>query len=218
MVMEELPDSVFDEIDPDILDEIGDPVAVPFAATVVYVPLLLLGLILSIFWQKTIRAEFAPLQDILNWTGLGVGTGLVLVGLTWAIGRFLPALRELEIEFQKVLGPLECRQIIWLALLSATAEECLFRGTLQPWIGYVPTSILFGLLHFVPIRVFLPWTAFAIVAGFVFGALFDHTGNLIAPIVAHALVNGLNLHLIVRGKRVPPGGNAEVEPATGTGS
>jgi membrane protease YdiL (CAAX protease family) len=96
-------------------------------------------------------------------------------------------------------------------VLSATAEECLFRGTLQPWLGYVPTSILFGLLHFVPIRVFLPWTAFAMIAGFVFGALFGGTGNLITPIVAHALVNGVNLHLIVRGRRAPPAG----EPETG---
>jgi membrane protease YdiL (CAAX protease family) len=53
-------------------------------------------------------------------------------------------------------------------------------------------------VHFVPRREFLPWTGFSVAAGFLLGWLFESTGNLVAPIAAHALVNGVNLSLLVR--------------------
>ena len=58
-------------------------------------------------------------------------------------------------------------------------------------------SLVFGLAHFAPNRELLPWTGFAIVAGLLFGVLFWWTGNLIAPVVAHVVVNGINLPLLV---------------------
>jgi hypothetical protein len=124
-----------------------------------------------------------------------------MVGVTWSLARALRALQELEREFQKVLGSLAPTRILALAVLSGTAEELLFRGSLQPWLGYVATSLLFGCLHFVPSIVFFPWTLFAIGAGFIFGGLFSWRGSLVGPIVAHSLVNGINLHLIVTGRR-----------------
>ena len=59
-------------------------------------------------------------------------------------------------------------------------------------------SLAFGLIHFVPRREMLPWTAFAVVAGFVFGWLFDFSGQLAAPVAAHTVVNGINLPLLIR--------------------
>jgi membrane protease YdiL (CAAX protease family) len=53
-------------------------------------------------------------------------------------------------------------------------------------------------VHFVPRKELLPWTGFAILAGFVFAGLFAWTGNLLAPICAHVLVNGVNLPLLAR--------------------
>ena len=49
-----------------------------------------------------------------------------------------------------------------------------------------------------PLIEFLPWTGFAIGAGFLFGALFVWTGNLLAPVTAHVVVNGVNLPRLVR--------------------
>jgi membrane protease YdiL (CAAX protease family) len=62
----------------------------------------------------------------------------------------------------------------------------------------VAASLIFGLVHFIPRRELLPWTGFSVAAGFLLGALFEATGNLAAPVVAHALVNGVNLTLLVR--------------------
>jgi hypothetical protein len=80
--------------------------------------------------------------------------------------------------------------------VSGFAEEAFFRGALQPQVGLVIASLIFGVVHFVPRREFLPWTAFAIAAGFLFGWLFDTTGNLVAPVVAHASINAVNLWLL----------------------
>ena len=80
-----------------------------------------------------------------------------------------------------------------LALLSGVAEEAFFRGALQPQVGLLAASLLFGAAHFVPRRELLLWTVFSIAAGLLLGWLFDATGNLVAPIVAHAGINGVNL-------------------------
>lgn len=199
-----VPDSELDRlIDPEIRAEIGDPVPVTLAATTVYLPVLAVGLALSVFWQETIPGPRFSLPEILADLGIGTAVGLAMVLVTWKLARSIRALQELEIEFRKVLGHLPPSRIIALALLSGVAEEVMFRGTLQPWLGYVLVSLIFGCLHFVPSMVFLPWTIFAIAAGFVFGGLFEWRASLVAPITAHVLVNSVNLHLIVSGKRLP---------------
>ena len=85
-----------------------------------------------------------------------------------------------------ILGRLSLAQCLLLAVLSGVAEEAFFRGALQPHVGLIAASLLFGLAHFVPRRELLPWTLFSLVAGLLLGALFEATGNLVAPIVAHA--------------------------------
>ena len=59
-------------------------------------------------------------------------------------------------------------------------------------------AIIFGLAHF-PYRTFLiPWTLTALGVGYLFGWVFDVRHCLIAPIVAHFVVNYFNLHYILR--------------------
>ena len=86
--------------------------------------------------------------------------------------------------------------VVALALASGVAEEAFFRGALQPHVGLVAASLIFGVVHFVPRREFLPWTVFAVAAGFLLGWLFDTTGNLVAPVVAHTTINAVNLWLL----------------------
>jgi len=85
-----------------------------------------------------------------------------------------------------------------LALSGLDDRVVEFRGALQPWLGYVAASLLFGLAHFVPRRELWPWTGFAVLAGFGLGWLFEATGNLVAPVVAHIGVNGINLRRLTR--------------------
>ena len=96
----------------------------------------------------------------------------------------------------KLLGRLDWRRCLLLAVVSGIAEEALFRGALQPRVGLVAASLLFGLAHFVPRRELLPWTLMSIAAGFLLGWLFDTTGNLVAPVVAHAGINAVNLRFV----------------------
>jgi uncharacterized protein len=194
-------------IDPEMRAEIGDPVPITFAATVVYLPLLVAGLLTSILWTKTLTTEPWSARGIVVDIVAGAVTALVLVLVTYLLARTMKPFEVLEREFRTILGHLSHGQIIWIAVLSGAAEELLFRGTLQPWLtglwgpsaALVVTSLVFGLLHFVPDRVFLPWTVFATVVGFICGGLFDVFGSVIPPAVTHMLLNAINLELIVNG-------------------
>jgi len=128
--------------------------------------------------------------------GYGLAAGLLVIGLSELSTRHTRVGERLAAALAGVLGrrsPLEC---VALALASGVAEEAFFRGALQPHIGLVAASILFGAVHFVPRRELLPWTGFAVAAGFLLGWLFDTTGNLVAPIVAHVTINAVNLWLL----------------------
>jgi hypothetical protein len=103
-----------------------------------------------------------------------------------------------------LLGPLSTRQCWLLALASGVAEEAFFRGALQPRVGLAAASLLFGAAHLAPRRELLPWSLSALAAGFGLGLLFEATGNLVAPVVAHVLLNGANLRwLAARGADAP---------------
>ncbi len=131
---------------------------------------------------------------------LGAAIGLVVVLLSrLSVKRFAWG-RELHRSFAHILGPLSNREIIILALASSIGEELLFRGAMQPWLGLWPQAIIFAALHVGPSVRFLPWTASAFVLGLVFGLVYDWTGDLGAPIVAHFTINYLNLRYIARVK------------------
>jgi hypothetical protein len=130
--------------------------------------------------------------------GLGLFTAFLLVFLSRELVARTRSGEALARAMGRVLGALPVLHTTLLALMSGVAEELLFRGALQPQLGLVAASLLFGLAHFVPRREFLLWTAFAVVAGALFGALFIGTGNLLAPMVAHVTVNAVNLPHLAR--------------------
>jgi membrane protease YdiL (CAAX protease family) len=107
--------------------------------------------------------------------------------------RGLAAARELEQRLGGVLGALGGDDAVVLAVLSGISEELFFRGGVQGSWGFVAATLLFALLHSGPGRMFGLWTAFALVAGALFGGLMLWRGNLLAPVVAHVLVNAVNL-------------------------
>jgi len=131
----------------------------------------------------------SPLRDV----AVGAVAGLLAVQLSRAFSRQTRSGRAMARSLGSVLGDLSIRQCLVLALVSGIAEEALFRGTLQPRVGLVAASLLFGLAHFVPRRELAIWALMTVAAGFMLGLLFQETGNLIAPIVAHFTINALNL-------------------------
>lgn len=142
------------------------------------------------------------------WLGLGfpastlaaLGSGLavavaVVAGTRVAVRRTRWA-RVMHVEFRELLGPLSASEIAVFALTSGIAEEMLFRGAMQPSLGIVWSSLLFGAVHVGPMRRFWVWTLWATAMGFVFGALYAATGELLAPVVAHVVINYENMHFI----------------------
>lgn len=127
---------------------------------------------------------------------LGIAAAAVVIGFSEWTTRRTRLGEELAIALAGVLGRRSVVECVALALASGVAEEAFFRGALQPHVGLVAASLIFGVVHFVPRREFLPWTAFAVAAGFLLGWLFDTTGNLVAPVVAHTTINAVNLWLL----------------------
>lgn len=138
-----------------------------------------------------------PLRMLVG-LAIGLAVALIVVFLTrLAVHRFEWA-RGLHRSFRGLLGTLHVRDIFILAVASSIGEELLFRGALLPWIGLWPSTLIFALLHVGPGVRFLPWTATAFVAGLLFGVMFQEVGDLGGPIVAHFVINYLNLGYIVR--------------------
>jgi uncharacterized protein len=126
----------------------------------------------------------------------GVAFGLGIAWMTrFSVYRFRWA-RTLHVEFRGLLGPLTGTDILAYAVFSAIGEELFFRGAMQPVLGIVPASLVFGLLHVAPGRKFVPWPFQAVAMGFAFGGLYWLSGELSAPILAHFTINYQNLHFI----------------------
>jgi membrane protease YdiL (CAAX protease family) len=134
------------------------------------------------------------------WIDLAAGAGcaLALLGAWELAGRRLDAARRFEALLRGVLGSLDASRALGLALLSGFAEELFFRGAVQGAWGYWIATALFAALHSGRDRGLWVWTVFAFAAGAAFGALVLWTGNLLAAIVAHVLVNAVNLTRLAR--------------------
>ena len=170
-------------------------------------------LVLAVAWRSVWAGE--PLlftgaeaaAEGVSWLrdlGLGAAAAALVIVVSGELTERLGWGRRLAEQLAALVGRPSRGQIALLALSSGIAEEAFFRGALQPRVGLVAASLLFGLAHFAPRRELLPWTAFSVVAGFLLGALFEGTGNLVAPIVAHVGINGVNLTLLVERYGAPP--------------
>ena len=145
-------------------------------------------------WPPSSLLVLGPTSATKALAGLTLGLLLALLvvylsrlSLRFAWGRLLSE------WFRAILGPLGVGDCLLLAVASSVAEEIFFRGLLQRLIGLYAGALLFGLVHWPPRWRLWPWTAAAIVLGLVFGYLSEKTGNLAGAILAHLLINLLNL-------------------------
>jgi membrane protease YdiL (CAAX protease family) len=129
---------------------------------------------------------------------IGLALGLLVVGLSRLMARHLTWAQNLYRWFAEVLGPLSQRDVFYLALLSSIGEEILFRGAMQPTIGLWITTLIFGLLHIPPKLQLWPWTLMAALLGLLFGLLTLWSGNIAGAVLAHFIINMLNLRQIAR--------------------
>ena len=130
--------------------------------------------------------------------GVGVLVAGAMLALWEGLRRGMPSVNRLEEALADALGPLRVDEALALAALSGFAEELFFRGAVLLAWGWFPATLLFALLHAGPGAAYRAWTAFAAVAGLLFAGLMIWRGNLLAAIVAHTLVNGVNLSRLAR--------------------
>jgi membrane protease YdiL (CAAX protease family) len=124
---------------------------------------------------------------------LGVAFGALLVVCTrGAVARFAWA-KGLHAALRPFARGMSPSTIVVVAGLSSFGEEMLFRGLLGPAIGVVPQALLFGVAHQITGPSRWVWVAWATLVGLALGAMFQLTGSLLGPLLAHALVNALNL-------------------------
>lgn len=126
-----------------------------------------------------------------------LGTRVLVENVGWA--------RNLHRDLRPLTLRLDAAGILAIASLSALAEELVFRGLLMPWVGLLPQALLFGVAHAQlsgPSR--WVWVAWASVVGLALGAMFELTGSLLGPMLAHGLINGLNLVYLKTHDTAPP--------------
>lgn len=141
------------------------------------------------FNRSPLLAPGAEGVDVLLKLGLGAGVGIAVVAIDALLERLLTVFREMSAAFARLLGKISGVEAIVYAVFSAVGEEIAFRGVLQSWLGIVPASVLFGLLHIAPDRRLWLWPLLAMAMGFAFGGLFEYTGDVLAPILAHFTIN-----------------------------
>ena len=153
-----------------------------------------------------------------HWEWSAAGWGLVAAAgplaalwlcLRWSwrpIERLVEVVDRLILPLFKSCGPAEMAII---ALLAGLGEEMLFRGVVQAatadwiggqagvWVGLLVAALLFGLAHLITPA----YGVFAGLIGLYFGGLWLWTGNLLAPIVAHAVYDFLALIYLRRRHR-----------------
>jgi uncharacterized protein len=145
------------------------------------------------------------------WVDLAAGLagGLLLLALWRGAERTFARARDLERQLASLLGRLSAPEAFGLAALSGFSEELFFRGAVQGSFGWVAATLLFALLHTGPGPAFRFWTLFAALAGLLFAGLMVWRGNLLAPVVAHFLVNFVNLGRLAGQAADRPAGEPE---------
>jgi membrane protease YdiL (CAAX protease family) len=143
-----------------------------------------------------------PILELSTWmregcsVAVAVGFALPVVFLSNIASKRTRWGRRLHQDLRPVALQLSPSMILAMAVLSGLGEELLFRSFLTPWVGVVPQAIVFGLVHQMPGPSRWVWVIWATGAGLAFGAMYSLFGTLTGPVLAHALINGLNLRFL----------------------
>lgn len=148
-------------------------------------------------WIRLGRVPLLPIYWDLQvlWWGLGISAFITLASAT--LYRFWPGYRQsAQYYVEMVLRPLLWWDLIWVGLLPGMSEELLFRGVMLPALGLTPvgvaiSSACFGALHLGGPKPW-PYVVWATIVGFILGTSAIVTGNLLVPVVAHAIVNWIS--------------------------
>ncbi|MDF1564047.1 MAG: type II CAAX endopeptidase family protein [Deltaproteobacteria bacterium] len=171
---------------------------------------LMIGLALLLGWLFDVPSLFhlpggAKLlpEGPLSW-GAGIALGLVAHGLGELARRRFEWAQSFHQRMAELLGPVSHPWVVVAAASSGFAEELLFRGALLPITGLWFQAFLFGLVHVGPDRSMRFWPYYAAVMGVLFGVLYQQSGSLLPPVLAHFTVNYFGLSVLIRDRASGP--------------
>ncbi len=170
-----------------------------FRHAAVFYFLLATAAVIWIGWEKGVVSHqlFFDPETLAGDLLLGLAGGGLLLLITAAGRRFLPSFAGLEDHLATLLTRVTRGEAAALALLSGFAEELFFRGAIQGSWGVIWATGLFAAMHMGPDRLIGVWSLFALFAGALFAGMTVVRGTILSAIIAHALVNGVNLFRLV---------------------
>lgn len=169
--------------------------------------------LVGVAWGVGLIAGSPPWSSIrIDLAGAGLGVAATVPPLA-AVALLLRApwepIRRMIREADELVRPLfaDCVLTDFAAIAAAAGlgEELLFRGGVQVlltkplglWGALVVSNVLFGMAHLVT----RTYALIAAILGLYLGATFALTGNLLVPIVAHALYDFVALAYWLRLRR-----------------
>jgi hypothetical protein len=129
--------------------------------------------------------------------------------LRWPVGPLRGIEQFCDEVIRPLLGPCTLAELLVIALLAGLGEEMLFRGVAQagfarwwqdPWVGLALASVLFGLCH----AITAAYVVLAALMGVYLGWLWLWSGNLLTPVVTHAVYDFVALVVLLRFRKGPP--------------
>jgi len=154
-----------------------------------------------IFWLRGIDLATlaAGRMPWLRQIALGAVCGTCTAGVVTLVvlkAGFFAGVRDISRGMLELIRPTFAGTVA-LSLAAGWSEEILFRGALQPWLGFWAASTLFALAHIImPGRGWdaVKYAAVVFVVGLGLGILFHHAG-LAAAMTAHAMYDLVALNL-----------------------
>ena len=161
--------------------------------------------VLAALWNGLRGRGFSFADSVPAGVLLGFLTAAGTVSLGILLYRGVPAMRQIAEELApNLVDGVGRTNLVLVSLFSGIGEEALFRGAVQEEFGLVVAALVFGLVHVGPDRRYLVWTVWAIFAGFLFGALYNLSGGLLAPVIAHIAHNAATFLLWKRAREKNP--------------
>lgn len=179
--------------------------------------LILVALLAGWILEQPALSRFALDSSGLMW-GLGAAVpmlGIFLILVHWPIGPLKSIATFTDEVIRPLLKPCTIVDLFGISCLAGLGEEMLFRGVIQdalavkmPFVvALTVAACLFGLLHAVTIS----YAVLATLMGVYLGWIYEQSGNLLAPVLTHAVYDFVALVYLLRWVKQPTRGSPGAE-------
>lgn len=127
------------------------------------------------------------LGGFYNWIWLIIGYLSMVLGL-FLLTKLRPPEYFYDEAVDLLMKSLNMGQLLIVFIIGGVAEELVFRGIVQVWIGLIPSSIVFMLIHIRYLK--KPLMALGTLClSLILGGLYIVTGSIWPCIIAHIAIN-----------------------------